>query len=328
MKYPIYISLILLLLLISFAALMSGAVTLSVSQVWGGLMGTADETTVIIVRELRLPRILLALLIGSSLGLSGAALQGLLRNPLADPGILGVSAASSLGAILAIYYGFASVFIYALPIAAMSFALAATFILLVLSRRDASVLTLILAGVAISSLAGALASLAMSFAPTPLSLQDMVMWMLGSLENRSMNDVTLVLPFMVGGFLLILPTGRGLSALALGSDVATSLGINLKALRMRIVIGTAMMVGAGVAVAGMIGFIGLIVPHMVRPFVGYDPRQSLLPSALTGAGVLLIADMIARMPQLMSELRLGVLTAMIGAPVFLYIVFKTRENMR
>ena len=316
-RITLYSALTLLLVILSLASLKSGATNLSWHEVISGLMGSASDTTNVIVQELRAPRLLLAFLIGAGLGMSGAALQGLLRNPLADPGILGISSASGLGGVIAVYYGLTASFALALPVMAIAFGGIATLVLVIMASRDASVLTLILAGVAISSIAGSLTSLAMSLAPTPLSMQEMVMWMLGSLENRSMTDVTLAAPFILIGMAMILPTGKALSTLVLGEDAAKSMGLNLPRTRSLIVFGSAACVGAGVAVAGMIGFVGLVVPHLVRPYVGHDPGRSLVPSALMGGVILLVADMIARQPLVMAELRLGVLTAMIGAPFLL-----------
>lgn len=324
----IYVGLIALSIIILLFSLKSGAVLLSWHDVIFGLMGQADETTNIIIQELRIPRLILAFIIGAGLGVSGAALQGLLRNPLADPGILGVSSASGLGGVIAVYYGLTASFSLALPLMAITFGGIATVILVIMASRDASVLTLILAGIAISAIAGALTSLAMSMSPTPISLQEMIMWMLGSLENRSMTDVWLAAPFIGIGIAMILPTGKALSTLVLGEDVAKSLGVNLPRTRNLIVFGSAACVGAGVAVAGMIGFVGLMVPHLVRPYVGNDPGRSLIPSALLGGLVLLLADMIARQPVMQAEIRLGVITAIVGAPFFLWIIYKTRESMR
>lgn len=327
-RASLYLILIFLLIPLVLLSLKSGAVALSWHQVLTGMVGQASDATNIIIQELRVPRLLLAFLIGAGLGMSGAALQGLLRNPLADPGILGISSASGLGGVIAVYYGLTSIFPYALPVLAIAFGGIATLVLVIMASRDASVLTLILAGVAISAIAGALTSLAMSMAPTPLSMQEMIMWMLGSLENRSMTDVALATPFILLGMAMILPTSKALSTLVLGEDTAKSMGINLPRTRSLIVFGSAACVGAGVAVAGMIGFVGLVVPHLVRPYVGHDPGRSLIPSALMGGVILLIADMIARQPLVQAELRLGVLTAMIGAPFFLWIIWRTRGEMR
>lgn len=314
--------------LIAFASLLVGSTWLSPGEVLGGLFAGGEDINAIIVREIRLPRVLLGLMAGASLGLSGAALQGLLRNPLADPGVIGVSASAGLGAVFAIYFGLSSVFLLAVPLLAMAGALAATLVLFALASRDTSVLTLILAGIGINGLAAALTSLVMNFAPTPFSLLDMVMWLLGSLANRSFTDIALAGPFMVLGWVLMAGVGQGLSALSLGEETAQTLGVDLKRLRLQVVLGTAISVGAAVAVCGTIGFIGLVVPHIMRYFYGQDPRRILLPSALGGAVFLSLADMLTRIPLSGGELRLGVVTAFVGSPVFLWVVIRTREAMR
>lgn len=309
-------------------SLMIGEAQLSLGEVVAGLFAPAGETHAIIIREIRLPRILLGVMAGASFGLSGAALQGLLRNPLADPGVIGVSASAGLGAVIAIYYGLAAVSLVAVPVFAMIGALAATLVLFVLASRDTSILTLILAGIAINALAAALTSLVMNFAPTPFSLMDMVWWLMGSLANRSFTDLWLAGPFMVFGWAMMGGVGQGLSALSLGEDAAKTLGIDLKRVRLQVILGTAISVGAAVAVCGAIGFIGLVVPHIMRYLFGSDPRSILLPSALGGAIFLTLADLLTRIPLSSGELRLGVVTAFIGSPVFLYIVLRTREGMR
>lgn len=315
-------------LVIALLSGMFGQVDLSASQVASGLTGPSDDPVAIIVRELRLPRVLLAIFAGASLGYAGAALQGLLRNPLADPGVIGVSASASLGAVIAIYLGLAAVSSFALPVMAMAGAFVATAILMVLASRDASVLTLILVGIGISSLATAAMSLVMNFTPNPITLQEMVLWMLGSLENRTFDDLMLAGPFIVAGWVLMIGVGQGLNALSLGEEAAQTLGVDLKRLRWRVVLGTALSVGATVSVCGAVGFVGLVVPHMVRALVGFEPQRLLLPSALLGAILMMLADILTRLPIGHGQLRLGVVMAIIGAPVFLYIVYRTRESMR
>lgn len=316
-------------LLTGFLALMLGSAPLSPGAALSGLFGdAATDTYALIVQEIRLPRVILGMMVGASLGLAGAALQGLLRNPLADPGVIGVSASAGLGAVVAIYYGFAAAFSYAVPGFAIVTALAATFLLHALASRDASVLSLILLGVAISSMAGALTALVMNLAPTPFTLSDMVLWLMGSLSNRSYTDIYLAAPFMVAGWACLMATGRALTGLSLGEDAGVTLGVNLPALRMLVIFGTALSVGGAVAVTGAVGFIGLMVPHMIRPFVGYDPGRLLVPSALGGALLLTLADIIVRVAPTSQELRLGVVTALIGAPFFIYLIIRTRREMR
>ena len=316
------------LLLAALLSGMFGQVNFTVGEFISALLGQSDVGHNLIVQELRMPRIFLGLMAGATLGYTGAALQGLLRNPLADPGVIGVSASAGLGAVAAIYLGVSAMSVFIVPLFAMTGALIATVILMLLAARDSSVLTLILAGMGISSLATAGVSLLMNFAASPMSLQDMVMWMLGSLENRTYDDLMLAGPLILVGWLMMVGVGQGLNALSLGSETAHTLGIDLKRLRWRVVIGTALSVGATVSVCGAIGFIGLVVPHFVRAFIGHEPKRLLLPSALMGGLLLTLADILTRLPIGHGQLRLGVVTAMIGAPMFIYIIFKTRGSMR
>ena len=309
-------------------SLLFGRVDMAVGDVWYGLVGGADDPLSIIVRELRLPRVILGAVVGATLGMSGAALQGMLRNPLADPGVIGVTASAALGAVFAIHLGFMISFPLMLSFFAMAGALAATAILLFISVRDASVLMLILVGIGISSLATALISLIMNLSDSPISVRDMIMWMLGSLENRTVSDLWFAVPFILVGWLLMFNVGAGLNALSLGEDTARTMGIDIKQLKLRIVVGSAISVGAAVSVCGSIGFLGLVVPHMVRALVGSEPGRILLPSALLGAVLLTLADILTRLPMPGQPLHIGVVTALVGAPAFLFIVYKTREAMR
>lgn len=313
---------------VGFAASMFGQVSLTFPQVVGGLLGQETTAINIIVQELRLPRILLGGICGAVLGYAGALLQGLLRNPLADPGVIGVSASASLGAVIAIYFSLSVYSPFAIPVAAIFSALLATAILAVVASRDTSILTLILAGVGISSIAAAGISLVMNFAPQPMTLQEMILWMMGSLENRGFNDLYLSLPFVAMGAVLVAGVGSSLNALGLGEETAQSLGVNLKHLRLRIIAGVALAVGAMVAVSGTIGFVGLVVPHFVRTMVGHEPKHTLMPSALMGAILVMIADILTRLPVGQGQLRIGVVMGIIGAPMFLYVVLKTRSEMR
>jgi len=313
--------------LLACVALALGPVDLGPGRLGAALLRMGDEVARAIVWEIRLPRVLLGLLVGGSLGLAGAALQGLLRNPLAEPGVIGVSASAGFGAVLALYFA-ASGMTFSVPLAAMAGAAAATALLVGLARRDASVLTLILAGVAINSLAGALTALALNLSPNPFALADMVHWLMGSFEERSLNDVALAAPFILAGCALLLAARGGLSALTLGEETAASLGVDLGRMRLLVIVGAALAVSAGVAVAGAIGFVGLVVPHLLRPAMGYDPARLLIPSALGGAGLLLAADILVRLLPGGQELKLGVVTALIGAPVFLHLVWTTRRRMR
>lgn len=316
------------LVIAAVGSLLFGRTDMTIIDVINGLMGTNDNPINIIVRELRLPRVILGIVIGAAMGVSGAALQGVLRNPLADPGVVGVSASAALGAVIAIHLGLATIWPLFIPIFAMTGALVATFILFIISARESSVLMLILVGIGISSLAMAAISLVMNMADTPMSIRDMIMWMLGSLENRTVSDLQLALPFILLGWLMMINIGQGLNALSVGEDTAKTMGIDIKGLKLRVVVGSAVSVGAAVAVCGSIGFVGLVVPHMVRALICNEPGRILLPSALMGGLLLTLADVVTRIPFFSTDLRLGVVTSLIGAPAFLYIIYKTRKNMR
>lgn len=297
-----------------------GAAPLSVGEVLSALAGTGAPVERIIVYELRLPRVVLGVLLGAVLGFSGAALQGLLRNPLADPGVIGVTAAAGFGAVVAIGFGFAALSVLMVPMAAIAGAAVATVLLFSVAARNDSLLVLILTGIGISSLATALTSLAFNLAPDPITLRDMIMWLLGSLENRTTTDLAIALPFVLAGWVAMATIGRGLDALSLGEETTRSLGIDVGYLRWRVVLGVSASVGAMVAVCGAVGFVGLVVPHMVRPFVGYRPGRVLVASAFGGAILITLADMLTRVPTGGERLQLGVVTALIGAPVFIWIV--------
>jgi len=316
------------LLLLAGASLLTGFVDIDLSSALTALLSGTSGTEAVIIKEIRLPRTLMGILAGASLGLSGAALQGLFRNPLADPGIIGISASAGLGAVVAIHFGIAQSFALAVPLFAMGAAAISTLILFTVALRDTSALTLILVGIGVSSLAVALTALVMNFSVNPFALNDMVLWLLGSLANRSYTDIALAGPFIVSGMALILSCGSGLRALSLGEAVAETMGVNMRGLRARVVLGSSLSVGAGVAVCGTIGFVGLVAPHIVRPFVGNDPARVLWPSALVGAIIVTLADVLVRTIPSGHEIKLGVLTSLVGAPFFLLLVVRTRRSMR
>lgn len=290
------------------------------------LFATESSVSSIIVQEIRLPRSLLALLIGATLGLSGAALQGYVRNPLAEPGLIGVSASAALGAVITIYFGLSSLYVWTLPLGGMMGASVGVTLMLLIAGRKSSTLTLILAGVAISTMAGALTSLALNLAPNPFASLEIVFWLLGSLANRSFDHFWLAAPFILGGMISVLTLGRALDSLTLGEETAATLGINLFSVRLRILLGVTAAVGAATAVSGAIGFVGLIVPHILRPFVGHQPSLLLPTSALGGAVLLLFADVAVRLFPIGQELKLGVFTAIIGTPFFLWLVLRMRTE--
>ena len=323
---------------LSLAALMAalflvsvsvGYVPLSLGDTLSALIGTAGEKLHTIVWELRLPRTLLSLAIGGALGLSGAVLQGLLRNPLAEPGIIGISSSAGLGAVIALYFGWSMAWPLALPASAMAGAAVATVVLYIVAARSGSVLTLILLGVAISGFAISLSSLAMNLSPNPWAVSEILFWLMGSVKDRSFYEVNLALPFILFGSAILMSTGRALDALSLGEEGAQSLGVNLRRLRILAIVGTSAAVGAGVAVAGTIGFVGLVVPHLLRPVTGHMPSRLLLPSAMAGACLLMAADIGVRLlANSGPELHLGVVTSLIGAPFFFYLLFKVGGSMR
>lgn len=282
----------------------------------------------LVMREIRLPRAVLGLMIGATLGLSGAALQGYLRNPLAEPGLVGVSAGASLGAVLAIYTGLSAAFPPALPLMGLGAALLAVLAVLGLARGSGpgGAAALILAGVAVTSLAGALTSLALNLSPNPFAALEIVFWMLGSLQDRSWLHVQLAAPFMLAGWVMLALLGRGLDALTLGEDAAAALGVRLSRLRLMAVLGTAASVGAATAVAGAIGFVGLVAPHLLRPLVGSRPSALLPAAALGGTCLLLAADIATRLIAPADDLKLGVLTALVGAPFFLRLIAASRRG--
>jgi iron complex transport system permease protein len=314
-----------LLLAAMFAvSLLAGRVWLPAAQVWQGLWSSHAGLASAIVTELRLPRAVLALEVGAALGLSGAVLQGITRNPLAEPGLLGVSAGAALGAVIAIYFGLATHFATAAPVLGLFGALLASLLTFALGSGGGTI-TLVLAGAAVSALAAAGISLALNLAPNPYAAYEIMTWLMGSLSDRSWLHVLLVTPFIVVGGVLLFSTARALDALALGEAQAQSLGINLRRLYVFAILGTALAVGASTAVTGAIGFIGLVAPHLVRPLVKHQPSRVLLPAALSGALLLLMADVATRLIQVGGELKLGVLTSLIGTPFFFWLVVRLRK---
>jgi iron complex transport system permease protein len=287
--------------------------------------GNADTATMIMM-DVRLPRTLLALMIGATLGLAGASLQGYLRNPLADPGVVGVTSAASLGAVLALYTGISMAFPLALPMMGIAGALLCALLLQGLAGKG-GVLSLVLAGVAVSSLCGALMSLALNLSPNPYAAAEIMFWLMGSVTDRSMDHVAFAAPLILIGWVVIALSARALDALSLGEESAASLGVNLIVTRNLVIGGTAISVGAATSVSGGIGFIGLVVPHLLRPLVGHSPSRLLLASALGGAALLLAADILVRVLPTGMELKLGVVTALVGAPFFLWLIYRARTEI-
>jgi iron complex transport system permease protein len=316
-----------LLLILLAASLAVGRAPLPLAQTVRALLAGETTLATLLLIELRLPRALLGALVGASLGLAGAAMQGFLRNPLAEPGVIGVSGAAAFGAVVAFYTGLSQIVPLALPLGGIAGACLAVVLLYLLAGPEAGTLSLILAGVAINALAGALTALALNLAPNPYAALEIVFWMMGSLADRSLDHVRLAAPIMVFGWLLLLGSGRGLDGLTLGEETAASLGIRLPLLRLQLVLGTALCVGSAVAVAGAIGFVGLVVPHLLRPLVGHRPGRLLPASALGGAVLLLAADIGVRLLPIGPELKLGVVTALVGAPFFLLLLRRLRREV-
>lgn len=321
------IGLILLVLALFAGSLISGYATATAGDSLLALFRDDGTPLSVVMREIRLPRALLAVMIGASLGLSGAAMQGYLRNPLAEPGLIGISGAAALGAVLAIQSGLVLTFAYALPLAALGMAVLAVLAILLLAGPRGASITLILAGIAISALAGALTSLVLNLSPNPFAAADIVFWMMGSLADRSFAHVWLALPFMLVGWTMLASLGRGLDALTLGEDAAEAMGLRVARLRLLLILGTAACVGAATAVAGAIGFVGLVVPHLLRGAVGARPSTLLWASALGGAAMVLTADIAVRELFPARDLKLGVVMALVGAPLFLHLIYKTRKEM-
>jgi iron complex transport system permease protein len=302
-----------------------GPANLSPGDLLSGLFSSHGMTSVI-AREIRLPRAALALVVGAALGASGAALQGLFRNPLAEPGVTGVTSSAGFGAVIALYFGLAAAAPATLPAFAILGALAAAAILYVLSRAGAGVMALVLAGVAIASLATALTALALSLAPNPYAMSEMVLWMMGSLKDRTLSDLYFAAPLTLLGIIILISAARGLDALTLGEEAAQSLGVNVHDIRRRVVIGVALATGAATAAAGAVSFVGLVIPHLLRPFYGHEPARLIWPSALGGAALVAAADVAVRLIAPDGQLLLGVLTAMLGAPFFIWLILRIRRE--
>lgn len=309
-----------LLLITVIASLMAGRTWIPFDEWLSG------DLRSMIVMELRLPRACIGALVGAALGMAGAAMQGYLRNPLADPGLFGVSSSAALGAVVSLYFGYA-VSAFLLPIFALAGAALGMTALALLAGRSGSLILFTLAGVILSSLTGSLTSLLISLAPTPFAASEIVTWLMGALMDRSWDDLKLALPLIAFGMGCLMIAGRSLDALTLGEASARSLGVNMTRLQWLVVLGVGLCVGSSVAVAGIIGFVGLVVPHLVRPLVGHQPSALLVPSALAGALLVVLADCFVRILPSASELRLGIAMSVLGAPFFMLLLFKMRREI-
>ncbi len=315
----------LLVTLLFFVSLLVGRNPLPIIEAARDTLNDTHSILAIILTEIRLPRALIAVVTGATLGLCGAVMQGLLRNPLASPGLVGSASGAAFGAVVVLYFGLSTVFALALPLGAMLGSLLAMTLVYLLAGREGSVTVLILAGVAINALAFALISLLLNLAPSPFAVREIVYWMMGSLADRSMSEFWMLLPTSLLGWLLLLGSGKALDALTLGEETAASMGFNLARLRWRLLSAIALAVGAAVSITGTIGFIGLVVPHMLRPFVGFQPSRLLSASALGGAALLLAADILVRLFPQGPEIKVGVITSLVGAPFFFYLILRTRR---
>jgi iron complex transport system permease protein len=303
-------------------ALLAIALPLSLlaGRVW--LDFSATPNAALILGELRLPRALLAVTVGAGLGAAGAAMQGYLRNQLADPGLFGIAPGAALGAVGALWIGLGAW----LPLFALAGGAGAMALLALIAGRNAGIALFTLAGMMIASLAGALTSLAISMAPNAFAMSEIVSWLMGALTDRGWPDLWLAAPLTMAGIVLLRLAGPGLDALTLGTEAARSLGIDPRRLRWLLVLGTGLAVGGGVAVAGIIGFVGLIVPHLVRPLTDRRPSSLIVPSALAGALLVLVADCLCRVLPLVTELRLGIMLSLLGAPFFLWLLVRMRNE--
>ncbi len=312
----------LLALLLAAALLASallGAVPLTPGDVWGALAGRGDPASLSIVRELRLPRAMQGALVGAALAASGATFQALLRNPLAEPYILGVSGGAAVGAVGAVVLGWARYAPWAIPLAAFSGAILAILLVLRIAQgigRSLDTRVLLLAGVVVGAFFNACILLVLTFADVE-SFRSAIFWMMGSLSGATWSAAGLFALYLLPGLLLLLALARPLNLLAVGEDTAAHLGIRVERTKL-LAFGTAsLLAAAAVAASGVIGFVGLIVPHVVRLLWGSDHTFLIPASALLGAAFLVLADVIARLAAAPSELPVGVVTAFVGVPFFI-----------
>lgn len=283
-----------------------------------------------IIWEIRLPRIVLGLMVGAALALAGAAFQGLLRNPLADPYLVGVSSGASLGAVLVLFFqwslwGLGAFTLPIVSIVAGFFTLFIVFLMTYLSNRSLAVETIILAGIIVSSFISAINSLIMALSDHE-GLSQIIYWLMGSLRMRGWDHVQLFFPFALIGSVILLLHTRELNALALGENEASNLGVRVRRHKTYILIGASLLTGAAVAVSGAIGFVGLVIPHIVRLLVGPDHRHVLPLSFLIGGAYLIGADLLARTVIAPQELPIGVITALVGAPLFAVLLIRQKRR--
>lgn len=316
-----------LIIILLIALLVSACLSILAGKIWISPWDlTADDNRAAIILELRLPRTFLGIIIGAALGMAGAAMQGFLRNPLADPGLFGISSSAALGAVLSLFLGLGGS-IWILPLFALLGAAMGMALLTLLAGRSGSLIVFTLAGLILSSLTGSLTALLISLAPNPFASSEIITWLMGAITDRSWNDIYFTAPLVAIGMLCLMIAGKMLDALTLGQQVAISMGLNMRLLQYLLILGIGFTVGASVAVTGIIGFVGLIIPHLMRPFTDERPSSLLIPSAIAGAILILLADSIIRIMPLASELRLGIAMSLLGAPFFLALLFHMRRRL-
>jgi iron complex transport system permease protein len=321
-RLALYLGLIVVLAILCGLSLIAGRVWIPLDR-----LGAPGDPRWIIVTQLRIPRTLLALLVGGALGLSGATLQGYTRNPLADPGVLGVSAMAALGAVLTLYLNLAAAAPWVLAVFAMCGAAVGVVLLILVAAPAGEAVSFLLAGVILNTIASAGVALALNLSPNPWASSEITTWLMGSLADRGMVDVAAAAPFVFAGGALLLATGPALDALTLGETGARALGVSLRMTQILIAMGVGLACGAAVAVSGVIGFVGLITPHLIRRVVGGRPSHLLLPSALAGGALLLAADILVRASPGAEQVHVGVAMAALGAPVFLALLISLRRRL-
>lgn len=313
--------------ILCLSLIISASISLLAGKIWiSPFAFLSGDNHSAIIAELRLPRTILGIIIGAALGMAGAAMQGFLRNPLADPGLFGISSSAALGAVLSLFLGLNDS-IWILPLFALLGAGIGMGILTLLAGRSGSLIIFTLAGLILSSLTGSLTALLISLAPNPFASSEIITWLMGAITDRSWNDIYFTAPLVAIGMLCLIIAGKMLDALTLGQQVAISMGINMRFLQYLLILGIGFAVGASVAVTGIIGFVGLIIPHLMRPFTDERPSSLLIPSAIAGAILILLADSIIRIMPLASELRLGIAMSLLGAPFFLALLFHMRRRL-
>ncbi len=316
------IILLLVLLLGALLSLMVGAVNFDLFSILS--KAELSDAAKIVLLEIRLPRTLMAILSGGGLALSGAVLQTYLRNPLADSGVLGISAFASMGAIIAIYFGLSAIGFWIVPVFGIVLAICSLLILLVLAQNGGTII-FILSGVILSSIAGGLIALFLSLAPNPYALSEMIDWQIGGFSDVSNNEIFIGAPLIIIGSIILFSLNRAISAFSLGDETAQSLGVDVAALRLKILLGVGIIVGAISSICGIISFVGLVVPHLIRPIFDNNPRKLLLPCFLFGGAFTVFADIIVRFLWLGGEVKLGVVMTLLGAPFFLYLLLKLKS---